>query len=139
MTFFKKRAVLLVPALLVIALASPCQAAVETETVSTYKGKGGALDTAVSGDGKFFYVLAPNGTIEIFPTDGGPKEEVKFDGKADKVAVSESGDILFLTDSASGTTRLMSVEYVQSFDLAGAPYKGPENAPVSLVIFSDFQ
>lgn len=139
MTFFKKQAILLVPALLTMALASLGQAAVETETVKTFKATGGALDTTVSGDGKFFYVLSQKGIIEIFPTDGGAKEEIKIEGKADKLAVSENGDTLFLTDSAEGTTRLMSVDYVQTFDLAGSPYKGPENASVALVIFSDFQ
>jgi len=139
MTLFKKEAVLVFAALLTLSLAPPLYAAVETETVQTLKAAGGTLDTAVSGDGKFFYVLSDKGVVEIYPSTGGQKEEISVDGKADKIAVSQSGDRLYLTDSQSGTTRFVSVSFIQSFDLTGSPFKGPEDAAVALVVFSDFQ
>jgi DNA-binding beta-propeller fold protein YncE len=139
MRLFKKQVALAFPALLMLSLASPLHAAVESETVETLKITAGALDTAVSGDGKFFYVLSDKGVVEIYPTTGGAKEEISVEGKADKIAVSQNGDTLYLTDSQSGTTRFVSVSFVQSFDLTGSPFKGPENAPVAIVVFSDFQ
>ena len=139
MKFFKSQSLLVVPALCMMASAYPVYSAVETETVKTFEAAGEALDTTVSGDGKYFYVLFKEGVVGIFPTNGGPKEEIRIEGKADKIAATQSGDALFLTDSETGTTQLVSVSFVQKFDVEGSPFKGPENAPVAIVVFSDFQ
>ena len=139
MFFLKKGIRLILSAILLLGVALPAYATVEAEKLDAFTVSSDVLDTTLSGDGKFFFVLSAKGVIEIYPTSGGAKEVVSIEGKADKIVSSENGERLFLTDSKSGKTQLVSISFIKSINIAGSPFKGPENAPVAMVIFSDFQ
>ena len=122
-----------------LPLALPAQATVETNTVKSLKSSGSPVDTAVSADGRWFFVLTGQGQVEIYESNGALKETIKLDGPADQIASSPTGEQLFLSDKATGAIKLLAVNFVQNIDTVGSPYKGPENAPVVVAVFSDFQ
>lgn len=115
------------------------QAAVESNTLRSFNSAGSPVDTAVSADGRSFFVLTSQGQVEIYETNGTLKDTIKIDGPADQLAVSPTGDQLFLSDKASGTIKMVAVSFIQHIDTAGSPFKGPEKAPVVVTVFSDFQ
>lgn len=123
-----------------LALALPVQATVETKTVMSLKSSGSPVDTAVSADGRWFFVLTGQGQVEIYDSaNGSLKETIKIDGPADQIAASPTGEQLFLSDKATGAISMVAVNFVQTIDTVGAPFKGPEKAPVVVAVFSDFQ
>ncbi len=135
----KKLIPLAVSIIFQLALALPGQATVETNTVLSFKSSGSPVDTAASSDGHWFFVLTSQGKVEIYDTDGALKETITIDEPADSITSSPTGDALFLSNKATGAITKMEVNFIQNIDIAGAPFKGPEKAPVVIIVFSDFQ
>lgn len=117
----------------------PAQAAVETNTLLSLKSAGTPVATAASADGHWFFVLTQQGTVEIYETTGTLTASIKLDDPADSIASSATGEQLFLTHKASGAIKVVGVNFIQEIDSKGAPFRGPEDAPVTVVLFSDFQ
>ena len=111
----------------------------ELQVEDLIQSGGNPVDTGMSLDGKLFFVLTRQGKLEIYSSDGDLKETLALDFPADQVTVPGTGDALFLTDSKTGDIRLVRVDFVQNIDIKGAPVKGPENAPVTIVVFTDFE
>ncbi len=125
--------------LLMLLTAAHSQAAVETENVRSFKSAGSPVDTALSGDGQFFFVLTAQGSVEVYTAKGDLKDSITLTSPADRIISSDSGEILYLSDSASGGIKILEVNYVQQINTKGSPFKGPQSAPVTIAIFSDFQ
>lgn len=125
--------------ILQLLVALPVQAAVESSTIQSLKSSGSPVDTATSADGRWYFVLTSQGQVEIYGANGTLKDTVKINYAADRIASSPSGEQLYLSDKTSGAITLMEVSFVQDISTAGAPFKGPKNAPVAVVVFSDFQ
>ena len=119
--------------------ALPARAAVETTTVLSLKSAASPVDTAASADGRWFFILTDKGQVEIYEANGTLKETIKLEAPADRIAVSPTGEQLYLTDKASAATTVVALSFVQEINTTGAPFKGPEKAPVVLALFSDFQ
>lgn len=130
---------LLAGASLLLATGGRSLAAVESDTLLTLQSSGKPVDTALSADGKLFFVLTAQKTVEIYDANGQLKDTLQLDVPADRLAVSGEGDTLYLTDSASGAIRMVGVSFVQEIQVKGSPFKGPVSAPVVVAIFSDFQ
>ena len=54
------------------------------------------------------------------------------------IDIAPRGEMLFLVDSNKKYTAL-DISFAQDIDTAGSPFIGKETAPVTLVVFSDFQ
>jgi len=122
-----------------LALALPAQATVETSTVKSFKSAGSPLATAASADGHLFFVLTTGGKVEIYEANGTMKDTITLDAPADGISSSPSGDQLFLSDKASGQIRVLAINFVAEIEAGNSPFKGPEKAPVTVTVFSDFQ
>ena len=47
--------------------------------------------------------------------------------------------MLFLVKKSSKAVEAIRIAIVESIDITGSPFKGDANAPVAIVVFSDFQ
>lgn len=117
----------------------PARAAVETNTLLSVKSSGSPVDVASSADGHWFFVLTSQAMVEVYDTKGTLTASFKLEAPADSIASSPTGEQLFLADKASGTIKVVAVDFIQEIDTKDAPFKGAEKAPVELVLFSDFQ
>lgn len=122
-----------------LLLSLPARATVETKTIQSMQSAGTPADMATSADGHWLFVLTTQGQVEIYETSGALKATVKISGPADKIACSPTGDLLYLSDKATGVIKVVSLNFIHMIDTAGSPFKGPEKAPVEVVVFSDFQ
>jgi protein-disulfide isomerase len=120
-------------------IAMPARATVETATIQSLKSSGTPVDSATSADGHWYFVLTSQGQVEIYGADGTLKDKIKTPGPADSIASSPTGGLLYLSNKATGAITLLAVNFVQDINTVGAPFKGPANAPVAVVVFSDFQ
>jgi DNA-binding beta-propeller fold protein YncE len=114
-------------------------AEVESRTLSTLSLDSKPIDIISSPKGKWLYILTP-GEILVYSQSGkSVTDRIVVDKGVDQVAVSPRGDQLFLTNSKDNTLSIVSLDFVQKIDVAGAPFKGAVNAPVVIAVFDDYQ
>lgn len=114
-------------------------AVVESNVIQTLNLESPPLDVAVSPDGEKLYILTENGNILIYSGTGKLTDTLKVDKDIDAIRISRSGDVLFLSSQKSKQVQIVLVDFIQVIDVTGSPYKGPDNAPVVITVFSDFQ
>ncbi len=112
---------------------------VESNVILTLNLESPPLDVAVSPDGEKLYILTDNGKILIYSAKGKITDTLKVDNDIDAIRISRTGDVLFLSSQKSKQVQVVLLDFIQVIDVTGSPYKGPDNAPVVITVFSDFQ
>ena len=128
--------------LLVVGLAfSPriVQADVEWKIVKDMDLKISPLDITSSLDGKWLYILT-SGEILVFSIPQGTiTGKIPVDKDYDRIAPLPRTGMLTITSSVKKTLQVILFENVYQIDVAGLPFKGPQEASVTLVVFDDYQ
>jgi hypothetical protein len=103
----------------------------------TYKTTGVPLDVTTSENGQHTFVLT-RGKVLIY----GKKslEDTIHVGRAfDHISAAITGDKIFLSSSKERQVQEVLIDFVKHIDMSDNAFLGPENAKVTLVVFSDFQ
>ncbi|MBI9084009.1 MAG: thioredoxin domain-containing protein [Desulfobacterales bacterium] len=109
-----------------------------TPTVSP-KIEGPVSDTAAASDGKLIFFLTP-GEIQVYQTEKGTIiDRFAVDKAYDGLTYTDARKALILTSSRGKTPQVYRVDLVHEILLEGLPIKGPEDAPVTIAVFSDYQ
>jgi DNA-binding beta-propeller fold protein YncE len=124
---------------LLVAAAGSCPALVEWEIIQSLNTVGRPVDVAVSADGKSVFVLTDDGTLSIYTSDGALTERISLGYPAERIAVAPDGERIYVTPRQGKRVDVVQLDYVREINLSGAPFKGRANAPVTVVVFSDFQ
>jgi len=97
------------------------------------------LDVAASEDGQSVFILVPGEIVVYSVTASGVEKKIPVDKAFDRITYSPKLHALVLTGSGSKTLRILKLQDIHELDLSGSPFKGPENAPVTIAVFSDYQ
>ena len=97
------------------------------------------LDVAVPNNGRSIFILSKSGKILIYSFDGELKDEIDVGNHVDQIKAGPSDQWLFLSSRENKTVKILHIDFIQHIDISGSPFLGPENAPIVLVVFSDFQ
>jgi len=98
-----------------------------------------SLDTAVSTDGRWTFVLTEDGNVHVL-TFGGEKVQLIETGKTfRKIEFSAAGTRLILSGGDTNDILVLALDMIHSIDMTGSPSKGPVDAPVVIAYFSDYQ
>jgi len=114
-------------------------AEVEKTVTKTVKLDSKPIDMVVSADGKYTFVLAEGGKVLIYDSNGTLKDTIEVGKTVVSIGSSPNGDFLILADSTKNTLDVVKLDYVVNIDISNLPFKGPENAPVVIAVFSDYQ
>jgi protein-disulfide isomerase len=118
------------------------QAEVEMTIARTLTLDEAPIDTALSASGKYIFVLTDKGKVLVYTPDGKLSDTIPVDKSVDSIRPAPPGareEILFLVSSKKQTVQIAVLEFVQDINVTGAPFKGTSEAPVTIVIFTDFQ
>ena len=97
------------------------------------------IDIVTSPDGKWLIVLSSGEILVYSIPDGKVISRMPVDKAFDKLTYSAADDSIILSSSVGKTMEFVQIAEVHKFSLEGLPFKGPKNAPVTVVVFSDYQ
>jgi ABC-type uncharacterized transport system permease subunit len=97
------------------------------------------IDVALTADGRRIFVLTDQGQVLIYSSTD--KMEAKIDvGKhVDQIKLGPRGETLILRSGKNKTVELVTLDFIQKINITGSPFKGPQDAPVVIAVFDDFQ
>jgi protein-disulfide isomerase len=128
--------------LIVLVVSSSSYAEVEMTIARTLTLEETPVDTALSASGKYIFVLTDKGKVLVYTPDGKLSDTIPVDKSVDSIRPAPPGareEILFLVSSKKKTVQLAVLDFVKDINVAGAPFKGAADAPVTIVLFTDFQ
>jgi DNA-binding beta-propeller fold protein YncE len=131
--------VLIFTILVAVIVEYQAHAALEWQITKTLEIDGTPLDVALSPDGKNIFVLTDQGRILVYSTKNTPTDQIEVGNQIDQIRVGPQGKVLLLNSKKNRTVQIFSLDFIQSIDTEGSPFKGPEDAPVVIAVFDDFQ
>lgn len=129
----------LVTGLLLLVLATPLLAAsIDVKTLKSMPLSATPLDVAATADGKRIYVLTDTGAVQVYTVSGQLLGE--FQVGTDVTGIVPQGpEYLILEKPGSKELTLISLEMSEDINVSNAPSLGPDDAPVTIVVFDDFE
>jgi DNA-binding beta-propeller fold protein YncE len=112
---------------------------VEWNVQKTLKLEAVPVDVAVSPDGKRIFVLTGKGQILIYRAAGSLADKIEVGSQFDHIEVGPGRDQLILNSSKNKSVQVIALDFIQSINVSGSPFKGPENAAVVIAVFDDFE
>lgn len=97
------------------------------------------IDVAVSSDGKSVFVLTEDGDILIYNRYGKLTDSINVGTHVDRIRIDPSGDRIFASSRKNKTVEIIAFDFIHKINTEGSPVKGPQDAPVIIAVFSDFQ
>ena len=122
-----------------LVFTASSMALVEWNIQKTFTTDTAPLDMAVSRDGKQIFVLTEPGDILIYSPDGQLKDKISVGRHIDQIEVGPQPDLLLLKSRQKRTIEILVLDFIHEINTTGSPFKGAANAPVEIVVFSDFQ
>ena len=125
--------------LICLGILSPVHAEVEYNVLKTFKLEDQPVDMAFSASRNEIYVLNPKGELLIYDADNRLTEKINVGEGYDRLQLIQGSNVLCLSSRKGKKIQVIQLEFVQRIDTSGSPYKGPEDAPVVIAVFSEFQ
>lgn len=124
---------------LLLVASSPAMSESEWQLLDTLKLESKPIDMLVSADNRLIYILTDGGKIEIYRANGRHKDTITVGKDINQIKAGPSNDIVYLLSRATTNIQKVRVSIVEDIDTRNAPIMGDARAPVSVVVFSDFQ
>ena len=131
-----KIAVVLLLGLICPGLAS---AEIDLRIEQTIKLDEKPIDTAVSVKGTYLFVLTDDGIVHTYDSDGNVKGEFYVGENVDKIACGHNDNILILSSKKNREVQKIVFDFIEVINIEGSPYKGNADAPIVIVVFTDYQ
>lgn len=112
---------------------------VEWNVVKTLQLEATPVDVVISSDGKRIFVLTDKGDIVIYSNLEKPEATIEVGPEITQMKLGPGGNTLILTSRDKKSVEIVTLDFMQTIEFSGAPFKGPENAPIVIAVFSDFQ
>jgi hypothetical protein len=123
----------------ILALGAESFSAVEWDIRQILKIGKKPRDAAMSANGKWVYVLSEEGEILIYASNGKIRDRISVGDSVDGIKAGPREDILLLTSREDSTVKIITLNFIQNFNIKGSPFKGLSDAPVVIATFNDFQ
>ena len=126
-------------ALSVFLLCGPVLADLSWKTLKELNLEREPLDVTASADGQSVFILVPGEIVVYSVTADEVEKKIPVDKDFDRITYSPKLHALVLTGRGSKALKILKLQDIYELDVSGLPFRGPENAPVTVVVFSDYQ
>jgi hypothetical protein len=116
-----------------------CFAALDWNVIQTFNLKDPPLDVAFSTSRNKVLILTGAGQIQVYEPNGTLDETMDVGKGFDRLWHIQGSDVLVLSSREKKTVQIIELNFVEQIDISGSPFRGPENAPVVVAVFSDFE
>jgi len=139
----KKRLValgaVLVAATAVVVGAGYAKEDLEWTVIKQFNFPAEPVDVTTSEDGKWIFVLT-TGEVQVYSVSAQRiVNRIPVGPEFDKLTHSPTLGSLILTSRSGKSLEIVRLEFIRDIPVAGLPFKGPENALVTIVVFDDYQ
>ena len=90
-------------------------------------------------DNKKVFVLGADAKVHIFTAEGKKLGELPVDADTIAIDIAPRGEMLYLLNGKTNSYTAIEISISQKIDITGSPVRGKADAPVTLVLFSDFE
>lgn len=97
------------------------------------------LDIATTPDGQWIFILTPGEILVYSISENKVMNRIPVDKACDRLTHSARDNTLIVTSGSKKTLKMIQLERVQKIVISGLPLQGPEHAPVTIAVFSDYQ
>lgn len=112
---------------------------VEWDIQKTLQLEAAPIDVAVAPDGRRIFVLTGQGEILIYSSTAQIEGKINVGLYVDQMKLGPRGDSLILSSRANKTVEIVTFDFIQKINVSGSPFRGEQDAPVVIAVFSDFQ
>ncbi|MGA8019075.1 MAG: hypothetical protein WCA42_09435 [Desulfobacterales bacterium] len=116
-----------------------CFAALDWNVIQTFNLKDPPLDVAFSTSRNKVFILTGEGQIQVYEPNGTLDETMDVGKGFDRLWHIQGSDVVLLSSREKKTVQIIELNFVEQIDISGSPFRGPENAPVVVAVFSDFE
>ena len=124
---------------LFLIISSQLFATVEWSVQNSLKTDAMPIDVAVSPDGRSVFVLTENGKILIYNRFGKLTDSIEVGMHVDQIRIGPRGERIFASSRKNKTIEIIAFDFIHKINIEGSPAKGPDDSPVVIAVFSDFQ
>lgn len=123
----------------IILSASWAMAEVDGRMIAKLSLAESPMDMCLSKDGRWLYLLTGSGHLLVYSSQGHYNGTLNVGHGFDRVEAGPGQDEVFLLSRKNKNLQLFKVSYTFEIDTSDAPFRGPVNAPVTIVEYTDFQ
>jgi DNA-binding beta-propeller fold protein YncE len=121
------------------AVNSFAAGSVEWSILKTLQLDATPIDVALSPDGRRIFVLTEQGEVVIYSSAAKVEAKIDVGQHVDQIKLGPRGSTLILKSGENKTVQIITLDFIQKINTAGAPFKGAEDAAVVIAVFDDFQ
>ena len=125
--------------IVLVPVSGSLHAKTDWTVVKQFEFSGPVIDMAASSDGSLIFALTSREIVVYSPSENVIESRIPLDETFDRIIFNERNSTLILSGTASNTLKIIRVDKVFEVDVAGMPFRGPENAPVIIAVFDDYQ
>ena len=111
----------------------------EWDVFQTLNLEASPIDVAVTYDGRKIFILTDQGEILVYSSSKQPDARINVGKHVDQIKLGPRGDTLILSSGKNKTVQMVTIDFIQTINTAGSPFKGQEDAPIVIAVFDDFQ
>lgn len=112
---------------------------IEIEAKRQLDLEGKPLDIAASLDGEKLFVLMEGKVLIYSVLQGEILDSIPVAKEFDRLSIPGRENVIALSSSSGKRVEIIRYKTLHKIDVSGLPFRGPENAPVTIVVFSDYQ
>lgn len=119
--------------------SSGTDGSIEWKEVNSIQIPAQAIDFVYSLDGKYVFILMQNQRVLVYDQKGTLQGSIPVEAGVSAIDIAPQGQLLYLIDTEKNLTTTFTIDFVTFINTSESAYRGNIDAPVTIVVFSDFQ